>query len=89
MRPSRRLLDIEMAMSDLPCSTRTMLPTLPPGFVHPEFPGSDAGYNTWAIDPRHYQILSLAGTGPDGGRALAFMPLDVDRIRMNTSARMR
>ena len=38
----------------------------PPGFLLPEFPGFEAGYNTWAIDPGGYQILALPGTGRDG-----------------------
>jgi len=62
--------------------TYARLPETPSGFVHPEFPGFEAGYNSWGIDPRSYQILSLPGEGPDGSRALAFIPLDVDRIRI-------
>jgi hypothetical protein len=55
----------------------------PAGFYLPEFPGFDAGYHTWAIDPGAYQLLSLPGSGRDGvGRALEFKPLDVDSIRI-------
>ena len=57
--------------------------TKPAGFYLPEFPGFDAGYHTWAIDPGAYQLLSLPGSGRDGaGRALEFKPLDVDSIRI-------
>jgi len=60
----------------------------PPGFYLPEFPGMDAGYHTWAIDPKHYQILAPAGSGRDGkGRALEFKPLDVDSIKIWDSPR--
>lgn len=53
----------------------------PDGFVAPEFPGFEAGYHTWAVDPAAYQLLSLPGSGRDGkGRALEFKPLDVDAI---------
>lgn len=55
----------------------------PAGFYLPEFPGFDAGYHTWAIDPAAYQILSPPGSGRDGrGRALEFVPLDVDSVRI-------
>jgi hypothetical protein len=55
----------------------------PAGFYLPEFPGFDAGYHTWAIDPGPYQLLSLPGSGRGGvGRALEFKPLDVDSIRI-------
>ncbi|MCJ7823096.1 MAG: hypothetical protein MUQ26_08495, partial [Armatimonadetes bacterium] len=60
----------------------------PAGFYLPEFPGFDAGYHTWAIDPGAYQLLSLPGSGRDGvGRALEFKPLDVDSIRIWDSRR--
>ncbi len=53
----------------------------PSGFLLPEFPGFEAGYHTWAIDPAAYQLLTLPGTGRDGkGRALEFKPLGVDHI---------
>ncbi len=47
----------------------------------PEFPGFEAGYHTWAIDPAAYQLLTLPCTGRDGkGRSLEFKPLDVNSI---------
>lgn len=55
----------------------------PPGFHLPEFPGFEAGYHTWAVDPAPYQLLSLPGSGRNGvGRALEFRPLDVNSIRI-------
>lgn len=69
-------------MVTAPLADYADLPRTPPGFVHPEFPGFEAGYNTWANDPGYFQILSLPGTGRSGGRALAFIPLEVDRIRI-------
>jgi len=60
----------------------------PTGFYLPEFPGFDAGYHTWAIDPAPYQILSPPESGHDGkGRALEFKPLDVDSIKIWDSPR--
>jgi hypothetical protein len=60
----------------------------PAGFVLPEFPGFEAGYHTWAIDPAAYQLLTLPGTGRDGtGRALEFKPLNVDHITIWDSPR--
>lgn len=60
----------------------------PPGFLLPEFPGFEAGYNTFAIDPAGYQLLTLPNTGRNGkGRALEFKPLSVDKIRIWDSAR--
>ncbi|MHC4395739.1 MAG: hypothetical protein ACYS1A_08800 [Planctomycetota bacterium] len=48
----------------------------PEGFYLPEFPGFEAGYHTWAIDPDDYQILAPPGSGHGGsGRALKFLPL--------------
>jgi hypothetical protein len=62
--------------------------TGPPGFLLPEFPGFEAGYNTFAIDPAGYQLLTKPSTGRDGkGRALEFKPLSVDKIRIWDSAR--
>ncbi len=53
----------------------------PPGFTLPEFPGFEAGYNTWASDPAPFQLLARPGTGRDGkGRALEFKPLDTEAI---------
>lgn len=60
----------------------------PPGFLLPEFPGFEAAYNTFAIDPAGYQLLARPGTGRNGkGRALEFKPLSVDKIRIWDSAR--
>ncbi len=60
----------------------------PPGFLLPEFPGFEAGYNTFTIDPADYQILAKPDTGRDGrGRALEFKPLSVDRIKIWDAAR--
>jgi len=55
----------------------------PAGFLLPEFPGFEAGYHTFAIDPADYQLLSRPGTGRDGeGRALEMKPLGVDSIKI-------
>ncbi|MCK4300077.1 MAG: hypothetical protein KAX80_11120, partial [Planctomycetes bacterium] len=55
----------------------------PAGFLLPEFPGFEAGYHTFAIDPANYQLLTLPGTGRDGkGRALEMKPLGVDGIKI-------
>jgi len=60
----------------------------PPGFLLPEFPGFEAAYNTFAIDPANYQLLCRPGTGRNGkGRALEFKPLSVDKIRIWDNAR--
>ena len=64
------------------------LMTKPPGFLLPEFPGFEAGNNTFAIDPAGYQLLTRPATGRNGkGRALEFKPLSVDKIRIWDSAR--
>jgi hypothetical protein len=68
-------------------ATDPMMPK-PQGFLLPEFPGFEAGYNTFAIDPAGYQLLTRPGTGRDGkGRALEFKPLSVDKIRIWDNAR--
>ena len=55
----------------------------PDGFLLPEFPGFEAGYNSFAIDPAGYQLLCRPGTGRDGlGRALEMKPLSVDSIKL-------
>ena len=55
----------------------------PAGFLLPEFPGFEAGYHTFAVDPAGYQLLSRPATGHDGkGRALEFKPLAVDAIKI-------
>ena len=60
----------------------------PEGFILPEFPGFEAGCNSFAIDPAGYQLLSLPGTGRDGvGRALEMKPLSVDKIKLWDAAR--
>ncbi len=60
----------------------------PGGFLLPEFPGFEAGYNSFAIDPANYQLLALPGSGRDGeGRALEMKPLTVDSIRIWDAAR--
>ncbi|MFC1715839.1 hypothetical protein ACFL6S_19375 [Candidatus Poribacteria bacterium] len=60
----------------------------PEGFVLPEFPGFEAGYNSFAIDPAGYQLLCRPGTGRDGkGKALELKPLSVDRIKLWDAAR--
>ena len=60
----------------------------PVGFLLPEFPGFEAGYHTFAIDPANYQLLTLPGTGRDGkGRALEMKPLGVPSIKIWDTAR--
>ncbi len=55
---------------------------LPDGFLLPEFPGMEAGYHTWALDPNRFQLLCRPGTGRDGkGRALEMKPLAVNKIK--------
>ena len=62
--------------------------TKPEGFLLPEFPGFEAGYNSFAIDPSGYQLLCRSGTGRDGlGRALELKPLSVDSIKLWDAAR--
>ena len=52
----------------------------PDGFYLPEFPGFEAGYHTWAIDPANYQLISPPDSGRLGtGRALKFQPLAQDQ----------
>jgi hypothetical protein len=83
---------------DLDDSGRNISPPIPKpcdaiakaqkGFLLPEFPGFEAGYNSFAIDPAGYQLLSRPGTGRDGvGRALELKPLSVDKIKLWDAAR--
>jgi hypothetical protein len=76
-----------------PCDVRSDSPSTKiaeaqKGFLLPEFPGFEAGYNSFAIDPAGYQLLSRPGTGRDGvGRALELKPLSVDKIKLWDAAR--
>ena len=75
---------------DLDDSHRNISPPTPKpeGFALPEFPGFEAGYNSFAIDPADYQLLSKPGTGRDAvGRALELKPLSVDKIKLWDAAR--